>query len=159
MINCRWGVNQLGIFASRERPKSWHRCSRWEYCNWCSLRSPLSRASSPPRGGGGTHYSRKRSFLSPSDYEERGVSPREKTPKAMAWERATRGWTTVEHVQSRRRGGSDWCAGQEAAREWWIETKRWLRNPVAVAVGDEGRSELRDPQALRVVIIINLSGV
>lgn len=78
MINCRWGVNQLGIFTSREiRPKSWHRCSRWEYCNWCSLRSPLSRASSP-RGGGGTHYSRKRSFLSPSDYGERGVSPRER---------------------------------------------------------------------------------
>lgn len=59
----------------------------------------------------------------------------------------------------RRRGGSDWCAGQEAAREWWIETKRRLRNPVAVAVRDEGRRELRDPQALRVVIIINLSGV
>jgi len=31
--------------------------------------------------------------------------------------------------------------------------------PVAVAVRDEGRSELRDPSALRVVIIINLSGV
>lgn len=90
---------------------------------------------------------------------KRSFSSREKTPKAMAWERATRGWTTVVHVQSRRRGGSDWCAGQEAAREWWIETKRRLRNPVAVAVRDEGRSELRDPQALRVVIIINLSGV
>lgn len=69
------------------------------------------------------------------------------------------GWTTEVHAQGRRRGGSDWCAGQEAAREWWIETKRRLRNPVAVAVRDEGRSELRDPPALRVVIIINLSGV
>lgn len=70
-----------------------------------------------------------------------------------------RGWTTEVHVQDRQRGGSDWCAGQETAREWWIETKRRLRNPVAVAVRDEGRSELRDPPALRVVIIINLSGV
>lgn len=70
-----------------------------------------------------------------------------------------RQWSSQHVRQSRRRGGSDWCAGQEAAREWWIETKRRLRNPVAVAVRDEGRSELRDPQALRVVIIINLSGV
>lgn len=31
-----------------------------------------------PRGGGGTHYSRKRSFLSPGDYGEKGVPPRER---------------------------------------------------------------------------------
>lgn len=161
MINCRWGVNQLGIFARRERPKSWRRCSRWEYCNWCSLRSPLSRASFATWWRRNTLFAETILPFARRLRRKRSSSSREKTPKAAAWEGGggEGGWTTEVHAQGRRRGGSDWCAGQEAAREWWIETKRRLRNPVAVAVRDEGRSELRDPPALRVVIIINLSGV
>jgi len=156
MINCRWGVNQLQHISAERTSK---------ILTLFALRilqlifSSIFWASSP-RGGEETHYSRKRSFLSPSDYGEKGVPPRERKHRRR-WRRRgqRRGWTTKVYVQSRRRGGSDWCAGQEAAWEWWIETKRRLRNPVAVAVRDEGRSELRDPSALRVVIIINLSGV
>ncbi|KYN05572.1 hypothetical protein ALC62_03490 [Cyphomyrmex costatus] len=103
MINCRWGVNQLGIFAWRE-----------------NVRNP--------------------------DIVVHAENIATDVLFGLGY-------------PGRRRGGSDWCAGQEAAREWWIETKRRLRNPVAVAVRDEDRSELRDPPALRVVIIINLSGV
>ncbi|EGI66679.1 hypothetical protein G5I_04796 [Acromyrmex echinatior] len=106
MINCRWGVNQLGIFAWRENVRNSDVVVRAENIATDVLFGLRYPRASSPRGRGGTHYSRKRSFLSPSGYGEKG---------------------------GRRRGGSDWCAGQEAAREWWIETKRRLRNPVAVA--------------------------
>ncbi|KYQ48524.1 hypothetical protein ALC60_12430 [Trachymyrmex zeteki] len=77
MINCRWGVNQLGIFAWRENVRN-------------------------------------------SDVVVRAENIATDVLFGLRY-------------PGRRRGGSDWCAGQEAAREWWIETKRRLRNPVAVA--------------------------
>ncbi|KYM93332.1 hypothetical protein ALC53_00269 [Atta colombica] len=51
----------------------------------------------------------------------------------------------------RRRSGSDWCAGQEAEREWWIETKRRLRNPVAVAARE--RKKGTDGSSLQTTLI------
>ncbi|KYN33806.1 hypothetical protein ALC56_11882 [Trachymyrmex septentrionalis] len=76
MINCRWGVNQLGIFAWRENVRNPDVAARAE-----NIATDV--------------------LFGLSVYGEKG---------------------------GRRRGGSDWCAGQEAAREWWIETKRRLRN-------------------------------
>ncbi|KYN17353.1 hypothetical protein ALC57_10329 [Trachymyrmex cornetzi] len=69
MINCRWGVNQLGIFARRE-----------------NVRNP--------------------------------------DVVVHAENIATDVLFGLRYPGGRRRGGSDWCAGQEAAREWWIEKKR-----------------------------------
>lgn len=81
----------------------------------------------------------------------------------MAWERATRGVddsgrrSTLDRVD-----GGVVATGAQAKKQ--RESGGWRRRGDCGTrwrsrVRDEGRSELRDPQALRVVIIINLSGV
>ena len=132
MINCRWGVNQLGIFAWRENVRNPDVAARAEniatdvlfglsvipsfLATWWR-RNTLFAETILPFAQRATE---KKEFLLARENTEGGGVGEGNGQKGEG------DGATV--VQGRRRGGSDWCAGQEAAREWWIETKRRLRN-------------------------------